>query len=102
MARQPWGGRPGQRPGRALRWTVRPVAPVPDGLRPFLRTQHGLRRRIRGRRPPRGEVVVNIGWLTLTLLLPFVGACATMAVPKSKALLAKQVALGFSLATLVL
>jgi NADH-quinone oxidoreductase subunit M len=31
---------------------------------------------------------VNIGWLTLTLLLPFVGALATMAVPKAKALLA--------------
>ncbi|TDU90723.1 NADH dehydrogenase subunit M [Kribbella voronezhensis] len=45
---------------------------------------------------------MNIGWLTLTLLLPFVGALATMAVPKSKALLAKQVALGFALATLVL
>jgi NADH-quinone oxidoreductase subunit M len=45
---------------------------------------------------------VNIGWLTLTLLLPFVGACATMAVPKAKALLAKQVALGFALITLAL
>ncbi len=51
----------------------------------------------RGRRPPRGEVVVNIGWLTLTLLLPLAGALVTMAVPKTKALLSKQVALGFSL-----
>ena len=45
---------------------------------------------------------MNIGWLTLLLLLPFVGAIATMLVPKAKALLAKQVALGFSLVTLVL
>jgi NADH-quinone oxidoreductase subunit M len=45
---------------------------------------------------------VNIGWLTLTLLLPFVGALATMAVPKSRATLAKQVALGFALITLAL
>jgi NADH-quinone oxidoreductase subunit M len=45
---------------------------------------------------------VNIGWLTLTLLLPFVGALATMAVPKSRTTLAKQVALGFALITLVL
>ena len=45
---------------------------------------------------------MNIGWLTLSLLLPFVGALATMLVPKAKALLAKQVALGFSLVTLVL
>jgi NADH-quinone oxidoreductase subunit M len=45
---------------------------------------------------------VNIGWLTLLLLLPFVGAIATMLVPKAKALLSKQVALGFSLVTLVL
>ena len=51
---------------RPVRRTVRPAPPVPDRLRPFLRTQHGLRRRTRGRRPPRGEVVVNIGWLTLT------------------------------------
>ena len=45
---------------------------------------------------------MNIGWLTLLLLLPFVGAIATMLVPKAKALTAKQVALGFSLVTLVL
>ncbi|MER7248598.1 NADH-quinone oxidoreductase subunit M [Kribbella sp. NPDC000426] len=45
---------------------------------------------------------MNIGWLTLLLLLPFVGAVATMLVPKAKGLLAKQVALGFSLVTLVL
>lgn len=45
---------------------------------------------------------MKIGWLTLTLLLPFVGALATMAVPKAKALLSKQVALAFSLLTLVL
>ena len=45
---------------------------------------------------------MNIGWLTLLLLLPFVGAIATMLVPGAKALLAKQVALGFSLVTLVL
>ncbi|TCO30154.1 NADH-quinone oxidoreductase subunit M [Kribbella steppae] len=45
---------------------------------------------------------MNIGWLTLLLLLPFVGALATMLVPKAKVLLAKQVALGFSLVTLVL
>jgi len=45
---------------------------------------------------------VNIGWLTLLLLLPFVGAIATMLVPKANAQLAKQVALVFSLATLVL
>jgi len=45
---------------------------------------------------------VNIGWLTLTLLLPLVGAIAVMAVPKAQATLAKQVALGFSLVTLVL
>ncbi len=45
---------------------------------------------------------MNIGWLTLLLLLPLVGAIATMLVPKAKALLAKQVALGFSLVTLAL
>jgi NADH-quinone oxidoreductase subunit M len=45
---------------------------------------------------------VKIGWLTLTLLLPFVGALATMAVPKAKALLSKQVALAFSVVTLAL
>jgi NADH-quinone oxidoreductase subunit M len=45
---------------------------------------------------------VNIGWLTLTLLLPLVGALVTMAVPKTKALLAKQVAVGFSVLTLAL
>jgi NADH-quinone oxidoreductase subunit M len=45
---------------------------------------------------------VNIGWLTLLLLLPFVGAIVTMLVPRAKALLAKQVALVFSLVTLVL
>ncbi len=45
---------------------------------------------------------MNIGWLTLLLLLPFVGAIATMLVPKANAQLAKQVALVFSLATLVL
>ncbi|MEU4190792.1 NADH-quinone oxidoreductase subunit M [Kribbella sp. NPDC026611] len=45
---------------------------------------------------------MNIGWLTLLLLLPFVGAIVTMLVPKAKALLSKQVALGFSLVTLVL
>ncbi len=45
---------------------------------------------------------MKIGWLTLLLLLPFVGALATMLVPKAKALLSKQVALGFSLVTLVL
>jgi NADH-quinone oxidoreductase subunit M len=45
---------------------------------------------------------VNIGWLTLLLLLPFVGAIATMLVPRVNATLAKQVALGFSLVTLVL
>jgi NADH-quinone oxidoreductase subunit M len=45
---------------------------------------------------------VNIGWLTLTLLLPLVGALVTMAVPKTKALPAKQVALAFSLLTLAL
>jgi NADH-quinone oxidoreductase subunit M len=45
---------------------------------------------------------VNIGWLTLTMLLPLVGALVTMAVPKAKALLSKQVAVGFSLLTLVL
>ena len=45
---------------------------------------------------------MNIGWLTLLLLLPFVGAIATMLVPTPKAVLAKQVALGFSLVTLVL
>ncbi|WP_328329738.1 NADH-quinone oxidoreductase subunit M [Kribbella sp. NBC_00382] len=45
---------------------------------------------------------MKIGWLTLTLLLPLVGALATMAVPKAKALLSKQVALVFSLVTLAL
>jgi NADH-quinone oxidoreductase subunit M len=45
---------------------------------------------------------VNIGWLTLTLILPLVGALVTMAVPKTKALLAKQVAVGFSVLTLAL
>ncbi|WP_405062327.1 NADH-quinone oxidoreductase subunit M [Kribbella sp. NBC_01505] len=45
---------------------------------------------------------MKIGWLTLLLLLPFVGALVTMLVPKAKALLSKQVALGFSLVTLVL
>ncbi|MEV8374307.1 NADH-quinone oxidoreductase subunit M [Kribbella sp. NPDC056861] len=45
---------------------------------------------------------MKIGWLTLTLLLPFVGALATMAVPKAKALLSKQVALAFSVVTLAL
>ncbi|GAA1595467.1 NADH-quinone oxidoreductase subunit M [Kribbella hippodromi] len=45
---------------------------------------------------------MNIGWLTLLLLLPLVGAIATMLVPRAKALLSKQVALGFSLVTLVL
>ncbi|GAA1606475.1 NADH-quinone oxidoreductase subunit M [Kribbella sancticallisti] len=45
---------------------------------------------------------MNIGWLTLTMLLPFVGALATMAVPKAKALLSKQVALVFSTLTLIL
>jgi NADH-quinone oxidoreductase subunit M len=45
---------------------------------------------------------LNIGWLTLTLLLPLVGALVTMAVPKTKALLAKQVAVGFSVLTLAL
>jgi NADH-quinone oxidoreductase subunit M len=45
---------------------------------------------------------VNIGWLTLTLLLPLVGAVAVMAVPRARALLAKQVALGFAVLTLAL
>jgi NADH-quinone oxidoreductase subunit M len=45
---------------------------------------------------------LNIGWLTLTLILPLVGALVTMAVPKTKALLAKQVAVGFSVLTLAL
>ncbi|GAA3555761.1 NADH-quinone oxidoreductase subunit M [Kribbella ginsengisoli] len=45
---------------------------------------------------------MKIGWLTLTLLLPLVGALATIAVPKAKALLSKQVALVFSLVTLAL
>jgi NADH-quinone oxidoreductase subunit M len=45
---------------------------------------------------------LNIGWLTLLLLLPLVGALVTMAVPKTKALLAKQVAVGFSVLTLAL
>ncbi|MGW6281030.1 NADH-quinone oxidoreductase subunit M [Kribbella sp. NPDC055071] len=45
---------------------------------------------------------MNIGWLTLLLLLPFVGAIVTMVVPSAKATLAKQVALVFSLVTLVL
>lgn len=45
---------------------------------------------------------MNIGWLTLLLLLPFVGAVVTMLVPKARGLLAKQIALGFSLVTLVL
>jgi NADH-quinone oxidoreductase subunit M len=45
---------------------------------------------------------VNIGWLTLTLLLPLVGAIAVMAVPKARATLAKQVALGFAVLTLAL
>ncbi|MFI5711489.1 NADH-quinone oxidoreductase subunit M [Kribbella sp. NPDC051620] len=45
---------------------------------------------------------MKIGWLTLTLLLPLVGALATIAVPRAKALLSKQVALVFSLVTLAL
>ncbi|NEA36281.1 NADH-quinone oxidoreductase subunit M [Streptomyces sp. SID13031] len=45
---------------------------------------------------------MKIGWLTLTLLLPLVGALVTMVVPKAKALLSKQVALAFSLVTLAL
>jgi NADH-quinone oxidoreductase subunit M len=45
---------------------------------------------------------VNIGWLTYLLLLPLVGALVTLAVPKAKSLLAKQVSLVFSLLTLVL
>jgi NADH-quinone oxidoreductase subunit M len=45
---------------------------------------------------------VNIGWLTYLLLLPFVGALVTMAVPKANGLLAKRVSLVFSLLTLVL
>jgi NADH-quinone oxidoreductase subunit M len=45
---------------------------------------------------------VNIGWLTYLLLLPLVGALVTLAVPKTKALLAKQISLVFSLLTLVL
>ncbi|GAB2553737.1 NADH-quinone oxidoreductase subunit M [Kribbella endophytica] len=45
---------------------------------------------------------MNIGWLTYLLLLPLVGALVTLAVPKAKALLAKQVSLVFSLLTLVL
>jgi NADH-quinone oxidoreductase subunit M len=45
---------------------------------------------------------VNIGWLTYLLLLPLVGALVTLAVPKAKALLAKQVSLVFSVLTLVL
>ncbi|MEV6285444.1 NADH-quinone oxidoreductase subunit M [Kribbella sp. NPDC051770] len=45
---------------------------------------------------------MNIGWLTYLLLLPLVGALVTLAVPKTKALLAKQVSVGFSLLTLVL
>ncbi|MEU4391559.1 NADH-quinone oxidoreductase subunit M [Kribbella sp. NPDC023855] len=45
---------------------------------------------------------MKIGWLTLTLLLPLAGALVTMAVPKTKALLSKQVALAFSLVTLAL
>lgn len=45
---------------------------------------------------------MNIGWLTLTLLLPLVGAVAVMAVPKARATLAKQVALGFAVLTLAL
>ncbi|HET6295000.1 MAG TPA: NADH-quinone oxidoreductase subunit M [Kribbella sp.] len=45
---------------------------------------------------------MNIGWLTFLLLLPFVGALVTMAVPKASALLAKQIALGFSVVTLAL
>nr|WP_203591072.1 NADH-quinone oxidoreductase subunit M [Streptomyces sp. SID13031] len=40
--------------------------------------------------------------MTLTLLLPLVGALVTMVVPKAKALLSKQVALAFSLVTLAL
>ena len=45
---------------------------------------------------------MNIGWLTYLLLLPVVGALVTLAVPKAKALLAKQVSLVFSVLTLVL
>ncbi|MGC4937738.1 NADH-quinone oxidoreductase subunit M [Kribbella sp. DT2] len=45
---------------------------------------------------------MNIGWLTYLLLLPLVGALVTLAVPKTKALLAKQVSLVFSVLTLVL
>ena len=45
---------------------------------------------------------MNIGWLTYLLLLPLVGALVTLAVPKAKALLAKQVSVVFSLLTLVL
>jgi NADH-quinone oxidoreductase subunit M len=45
---------------------------------------------------------VNVPWLTLTLLLPLVGALVTMLVPKTKAVLSKQVAVGFSVLTLAL
>jgi NADH-quinone oxidoreductase subunit M len=46
--------------------------------------------------------VTDYPWLTTLLLLPLVGAVVVMAVPTARVLLAKQVALGFSLVTLAL
>jgi NADH-quinone oxidoreductase subunit M len=46
--------------------------------------------------------VSNFPWLTVSLLLPLVGAVAVIAVPKARATLAKQLALAFALVTVVL
>ena len=79
-------------------------APHPERLRPLLRPLPARRRAPRRPRAPGGELLVNdFPWLTVLIVVPLVGAVVTAAMPyQGDRARPKQIALGFSLLTLVL
>src|SRR4051794_25961152 len=95
------------RRGRTGRWRrggvgrqFGPTAPAADGIRPVVRDVHARRLGPRCRRPSGCEVYVSGYWLIALGAVPLVGALVVAGLPTGRDLLAKQIALATSLATL--
>ena len=113
VLRQPGRGRPGQHARRHGRRDVRPDAQAADRLRPLVRPVHVLRRRCPGRLAAGGEALMNgFPWLTVAGAVPLLGAIVIALIPglpadsaeadrQARNAVAKMLALGFSLLTLV-
>src|SRR5829696_2008590 len=103
VAGQPRCGRSRQRRRGRVRGRVRPAAPAADRLRPLLRPVDAGRVRARRGVPAGSEVRVNDFPILLVLgLVALVGAAVVVALPRGRDLLAKQLTLLFSVATLAI